>query len=79
MDDKAPPPWCPSCLVLPQRRSRLCQVKVEPDLLDEAPRWQADDFWQYALLAARANVRAAADPAGVPVREACGALSDKPR
>ena len=44
-----------------------------------APRWQADDFWQYALLAAFANVRAAADPAGVPVREACGALSDKPR
>jgi hypothetical protein len=53
--------------------------EVEPDLLDEAPRWQADDFWQYALLAAFANVRAAADPAGVPVREACGALSDKPR
>jgi hypothetical protein len=26
---------------------------TEPDLLDEAASWQADDFWQYATDAAR--------------------------
>ena len=39
---------------------------AEPDLLDEVAWWQADDFWQYALLAAVAYVRAAAGRAGVP-------------
>jgi hypothetical protein len=33
---------------------------TEPDLLEEAAWWQADDFWQYALFAAVAYVRAAA-------------------
>src|SRR5262245_15041158 len=33
---------------------------TEPDLLDEVAWWQADDFWQYALLAAVLHVRAAA-------------------
>ena len=51
---------------------------VEPDLLDEAAWWQADDFWQYALLAAVAYVRAAAHRAGVPVREACTELAGRP-
>ncbi len=51
---------------------------AEPDLLDEVAWWQADDFWQYALLAAVAYVRAAADRAGVPVREACSVLSGRP-
>ena len=35
---------------------------TEPDLLDEVAWWQADDFWQYALFAAVACIRAA--PAG---------------
>jgi hypothetical protein len=51
---------------------------AQPDLLDEVAWWQGDDFWQYALLAAVAYLRAAAYRAGVPVREACSALSGRP-
>ena len=41
---------------------------TEPDLLDEVAWWQTDDFWQYALYAAVAYIRAAASRAGAPVR-----------
>jgi hypothetical protein len=51
---------------------------TEPDLLDEVARWQADDFWQYALFAAVAYIRAAASRAGVPVRQACQDLAERP-
>jgi hypothetical protein len=51
---------------------------IEPDLLAEAAWWQADDFWQYALFAAVAYVRAAASRAGVPVRQACEHLAGHP-
>jgi hypothetical protein len=44
---------------------------TEPDLLDEVSWWQTDDFWQYALFAAVACIRAAASQAGVPVPQAC--------
>jgi hypothetical protein len=37
---------------------------TEPDLLDEVTWWQAGDFWQYALFAAVACIRAAASPNG---------------
>jgi len=47
---------------------------VEPDLLDEVVWWRTDDFWQYALFAAIAYIRAAADRAGVPVRQVCREL-----
>ena len=36
---------------------------IQPDLLDEAAWWQADDFWWYALAAAVAVIRACADTA----------------
>ena len=49
-----------------------------PDLLDEVVWWQADDFWQYALFAAVACIRAAASRAGVPVRQACQDLAQGP-
>ena len=49
---------------------------VEPDLLDEVAWWQADDFWQYSLLAAVIYIRAAAHRAGVPVREASKELAE---
>jgi hypothetical protein len=42
---------------------------AEPDLLEEVVWWQTDDFWQYALFAAIAYIRAAADRAGMPVRQ----------
>jgi hypothetical protein len=51
---------------------------TEPDLLDEVAWWQAGDFWQYALFAAVAYVRAAAGRVGVPVRQACQDLDLSP-
>jgi hypothetical protein len=51
---------------------------TEPDLLDEVAWWQTDDFWQYALFAAVAYIRAAASRAGVPVRQACQDLTQRP-
>jgi hypothetical protein len=51
---------------------------TEPDLLEEVAWWQADDFWQYALFAAVAYIRAAASRAGVPVRQACQDLAQHP-
>jgi hypothetical protein len=51
---------------------------TEPDLLEEVAWWQADDFWQYALCAAVAYIRAAASRAGVPVRQACQNLAQIP-
>ena len=51
---------------------------TEPDLLDEVAYWQADDFWQYATYAAIACIRAAASRAGMPVRQACQDLEERP-
>jgi hypothetical protein len=51
---------------------------TEPDLLEEVAYWQADDFWQYAMYAAVAYIRAAASQVGVPVRQACLDLNDRP-
>ena len=51
---------------------------TEPDLLDEVAWWQTDDFWQYALFAAVAYIRAAASRTGVPVRQACQDLAQSP-
>jgi hypothetical protein len=51
---------------------------TEPGLIDEVAWWQTDDFWQYALFAAVAYVRAAASRAGVPVRQACQDLAGRP-
>ena len=51
---------------------------TEPDLLEEVGWWQADDFWQYALFAAVAYIRAAASRACVPVRQACQDLAQRP-
>jgi hypothetical protein len=51
---------------------------TEPNLLDEVARRQADNFWQYALFAAAACIRAAADRVGVPARQACQDLAQRP-
>jgi hypothetical protein len=48
---------------------------TDPDLLDEVAWWQADDFWQYALFATVAYIRAAAHRADVPVPQACRELA----
>jgi len=54
------------------------QGGTESDLLEEVAWWQAADFWQYALFAAVASIRAAASRAGVPVRQACQDLVQRP-
>ena len=51
---------------------------TEPDLLDEVAWWQTDDFWQYALFATVACIRAAASRAGVPIAQACQELARHP-
>src|SRR5258705_4010191 len=51
---------------------------TEPDLLDEVAWWQTDDFWEYALFATVAYIRAAAHRAGVPMRQACPELAPRP-
>ena len=50
---------------------------AELDLLGEIACWQTDDFWQYALYAAVAYLRAAAGRAGVPVRQVCQELAPR--
>jgi hypothetical protein len=50
---------------------------TEPDLLDEIASWQTDDFWQYAMYAAVAYIRAAASRADVPVRQVCQDLDER--
>ena len=50
---------------------------AEPDLLDEVVLWQTDDFWEYALFAAVAYIRATADRASVPVRQVCQELGQR--
>jgi hypothetical protein len=51
---------------------------TEPDLLAEVSGWQTDDFWQYALYAAVAYIRAAASRASVSLHQACQDLSAQP-
>jgi hypothetical protein len=51
---------------------------TEPDLLEEVAYWQTDDFWQYAMYAAIAYIRAAASRADVPVRQVCQDLGERP-
>jgi len=51
---------------------------TEPDLLEDVAYWQTDDFWQYAMYAAVAYIRAAASRAGVSVRQACQDLGEHP-
>jgi hypothetical protein len=51
---------------------------TEPDLLDEVAWWQTDDFWEYAVFAAVAYIRAAAHRAGVPMHQACQELAPRP-
>jgi hypothetical protein len=51
---------------------------VDVDLLDEVAWWQTDDFWRYAVYAAVAYIRLAADRAGVPELEVCRGVAQKP-
>jgi hypothetical protein len=50
---------------------------ADPDLLGEVTWWQTDDFWQYALYAAVAYIRAVASRVGVPARRVCEELAQR--
>ncbi len=50
---------------------------AEPDLLGEVTWWQTDTFWQYALWAAVAYIRAAACQTDVPLRRVCQELAQR--
>ena len=50
---------------------------TDPGRRDEVAWWQSDDFWQYALFAAVAYVRAAATRAGVPLGQASQDLAQR--
>ena len=63
---------------LPALAAAALHAGTEPDLLDEVAWWQTDDFWQYALFAAVAYIRAAASRAGVPVGQARQDLAHRP-
>ena len=69
--------WCWASRADPLPLEGL-RERTEPDLLDEVAWWQTDDFWRYALFAAVAYIRASASRAGVPVRQACQDLGERP-
>jgi hypothetical protein len=48
---------------------------VEPDLLEDAGWYQADDFWLYAVYGFVIYVRAAAEHAGITVAEVCSRIA----
>jgi hypothetical protein len=50
---------------------------TKPDLLEEVAWWQTDDFWEYALYAAAAYIRAAASKTGAPISQACRELAQR--
>lgn len=50
---------------------------VEPDLLDEVVQWHTDDFWEYALFAAAAYIRAAAERQAMSVQTVCQQVRDR--
>ena len=52
------------------------QGGLEPDLLDEVTYW-IEQYWQYALFAAVAIVRASAERSGVPVEELTAGLATR--
>jgi hypothetical protein len=78
--------WLPECTIRGRQNKKLqfailaaaaIRGGTEPDLLDEVVWWQTDDFWEYALYAAIAYIRAVADRAAVPVREVCRELAER--
>jgi hypothetical protein len=81
---KRPDRFLPECAFRGRQNKKLqfaaaaaLRGGAEPDLLDEVAWWQTDDFWQYALYAAVAYIRAAASRAGVPVRQVCQELAQR--
>ena len=56
------------------RATAMIQAGVEPDLVDDAGWYKADDFWLFALYALVAYVRAAADRTHRSTAAVCAAI-----
>ena len=50
---------------------------LEPDLLNEATWWRADDYWRYALFGAVALIRAGAERQRVTIAQMVEQLADR--
>ncbi len=50
---------------------------LEPDLLNEATWWRADDYWRYALFGAVALIRAGAERQRVTIAQMVEELADR--
>jgi hypothetical protein len=55
----------------------MIHAGVQPDLLEDAGWYRADDFWLYALFAFAICVRAAAEHASVSVAEVCSRIATR--
>ena len=53
------------------RASAMIRAGVQPDLLEDAAWWRADDLWVWTLEALHVYVQAAADRTGLAPAEIC--------
>jgi hypothetical protein len=59
------------------RAAAMIPAGIQPDLLEDAAFWRADDLWVWALEALQVYVRAAADRTGLSTVEICGQLATR--
>ena len=59
------------------RASAMIRAGIQPDLLEDAGWWRADDLWVWALEALHVYVQAAADRTGLTTAEICGQLATR--
>jgi hypothetical protein len=57
------------------RASAMIRAGIDPDLLEDAAWWKADDVWVWALEALHVYIQAAADRTGVTTAEICSQLA----
>jgi hypothetical protein len=57
------------------RASAMIRAGIQPDLLEDAAWWRADDAWVWALEALHVYVQAAADRTGLTAAEICSRLA----
>ncbi len=57
------------------RAAAMIRAGIQPDLLEDAAWWRADDLWMWALEALYIYVQAAADRTGLTTLEICGQLA----
>jgi hypothetical protein len=53
----------------------MIRAGIQPDLLEDAAWWRADDLWVWALEALHVYIQAAAERTGVPITEICSQLA----